>query len=343
MKTLVFLILVINCISLPFDVVNDREHYLKLETVEQVTELLKASDLKTGFTTSIFVGSTFVNLKKTLELPDSARTDNEENLTEDLSIVMYPEVEINRKTLIFLFALEERRFRARTGGEVRETLNDSQALQLFETIRKNLRSKNYDTAVITLVKELNNFYELGPFWSFIYRNLIGLFFIALFALVFVWFAIKECLIKRQLKSFKSKIDKLTELSKTYENRSFVSEVCVICLENFGMLENSPSLITLECGHRFHGTCIDQWTDKASSCPTCRNKIDCIEEKAFYVNVGTFQLSMYPYVRDNYTFNWNDGFISYNLYRNSSSSGSGSYSGNSGGFSFGGAGGASGGW
>ena len=337
-----FLILACSCFAAHFKVVNDREHYLKAETIDKVTDLLKTSDLKTGFNTSIFVGSTFVNLKNTLGLSESVRTDNEENLTEDLSIQIYPELEANRKSLIFLFALEERRFRARTGGEVRETLGDNDALSLFDSVKRHLKNKDYDEAINTLVKELDDFYELGPFWSLIYKHMVGLAIIFLFILVCVWFAIKECLISRQLTKFKTKIERLKELSKKYESKAFVNEVCVICLEAYGKAENS-SLITLECGHRFHGECINEWTGKAHTCPTCRHKIDGLDKAEVFSNIGAFQISMYPYVRDNYSFSFLDEDRSYTLTRNSSSSETGSYAGNSSSSSYGGSGGASGGW
>jgi hypothetical protein len=44
--------------------------------------------------------------------------------------------------------------------------------------------------------------------------------------------------------------------------------CVICMENIEEGDHSQ----LECGHRFHITCIDRWTEVNPTCPTCRHRL-----------------------------------------------------------------------
>ena len=46
------------------------------------------------------------------------------------------------------------------------------------------------------------------------------------------------------------------------------EQCAVCLENLG----NQNVTTLECGHRFHYTCIQHWHRDHSNCPCCRQNI-----------------------------------------------------------------------
>eukprot|EP00088_Acartia_fossae_P048363 TRINITY_DN5275_c0_g1_i6.p1 TRINITY_DN5275_c0_g1~~TRINITY_DN5275_c0_g1_i6.p1 ORF type:complete len:339 (-),score=39.62 TRINITY_DN5275_c0_g1_i6:254-1270(-) len=42
--------------------------------------------------------------------------------------------------------------------------------------------------------------------------------------------------------------------------------CVICLEVIGARDD---IMSLACGHLYHGTCIQEWLDTCKDCPTCR--------------------------------------------------------------------------
>lgn len=42
--------------------------------------------------------------------------------------------------------------------------------------------------------------------------------------------------------------------------------CSVCLADF---EQGDSLRTLECGHRFHLSCVDQWLFQSGQCPVCK--------------------------------------------------------------------------
>ena len=44
--------------------------------------------------------------------------------------------------------------------------------------------------------------------------------------------------------------------------------CAVCLENLG----PHNITTLECGHRFHYTCIQHWHREHSNCPCCRANV-----------------------------------------------------------------------
>lgn len=46
--------------------------------------------------------------------------------------------------------------------------------------------------------------------------------------------------------------------------------CVICQEECTAVEEDPTCITIECGHRFHCRCLLHWTRMGNmSCPLCR--------------------------------------------------------------------------
>ena len=79
--------------------------------------------------------------------------------------------------------------------------------------------------------------------------------------------IKEILYKKPNKSkyleYLGKYNKLTKKEKSFD--------CPICFEDVG--ENKAYRI-LECGHKFHKTCIDKWlyNVEKSSCPMCRKEL-----------------------------------------------------------------------
>lgn len=45
--------------------------------------------------------------------------------------------------------------------------------------------------------------------------------------------------------------------------------CSVCLADF---EQGDSLRTLECGHRFHVGCVDQWLFQSGQCPVCKKTV-----------------------------------------------------------------------
>lgn len=51
-----------------------------------------------------------------------------------------------------------------------------------------------------------------------------------------------------------------------------NDICSICLENIINKEVIPNnIILLQCGHRFHKDCINEWHKIKTDCPECRNK------------------------------------------------------------------------
>jgi hypothetical protein len=45
--------------------------------------------------------------------------------------------------------------------------------------------------------------------------------------------------------------------------------CSVCLMDF---EPGDSLRTMECSHRFHMACVDQWLAQSGQCPVCKKPV-----------------------------------------------------------------------
>jgi hypothetical protein len=68
---------------------------------------------------------------------------------------------------------------------------------------------------------------------------------------------------------KDKIDKIP--NKPFRKALFDDNIqCIICMDGF----NENELVKqLNCGHIFHGDCIDHWLEQQKTCPFCKN--ECI--------------------------------------------------------------------
>jgi len=60
-----------------------------------------------------------------------------------------------------------------------------------------------------------------------------------------------------------------ECLKAYQNGDEVVKECSICLLELRTLKESHYL---NCGHRFHQTCIKDWLSRQNSCPVCRETV-----------------------------------------------------------------------
>lgn len=59
-----------------------------------------------------------------------------------------------------------------------------------------------------------------------------------------------------------------------DSSTYLEEQCPICINNY---ELGEQLRILECKHCFHISCIDEWLQKKSTCPLCRqNTTDTIQ-------------------------------------------------------------------
>lgn len=53
------------------------------------------------------------------------------------------------------------------------------------------------------------------------------------------------------------------------NSKDAQDQCSVCLMDF---EHGDSLRTLECAHRFHMACVDQWLAQSGQCPVCKKQV-----------------------------------------------------------------------
>jgi hypothetical protein len=67
----------------------------------------------------------------------------------------------------------------------------------------------------------------------------------------------------------SVVDEVTSVI-TYEGKGDQpSESCSVCLEDF---KRGDTLRKLQCGHRFHVMCVDQWLSQSGQCPVCKHQV-----------------------------------------------------------------------
>lgn len=62
---------------------------------------------------------------------------------------------------------------------------------------------------------------------------------------------------------------LKDLGAVYEMQDRTKEECFICSQNF---QASYQSRTLQCKHKFHRVCLEQWLNKNKSCPLCRTPV-----------------------------------------------------------------------
>ena len=57
-----------------------------------------------------------------------------------------------------------------------------------------------------------------------------------------------------------------------ETQNGGQNICPVCLDTIIDNQNSK---TLHCGHTFHSTCIDEWTNIRQVCPVCRERVHVV--------------------------------------------------------------------
>jgi hypothetical protein len=88
--------------------------------------------------------------------------------------------------------------------------------------------------------------------------------------------------KRQKSELSSSDKPLSEKTSQNNKKHKASEECAVCLNE---MTKGQKIKKLDCGHKFHKTCIDTWIRINKSCPYCREKIITNERILRYVPVG----------------------------------------------------------
>eukprot|EP00493_Phyllostaurus_siculus_P003246 UN03260 len=60
-----------------------------------------------------------------------------------------------------------------------------------------------------------------------------------------------------------------EMRDTKEENIFGLEQCVICLNDY---ESDDQVRRPRCGHVFHAACIEEWFERSSACPLCKDDL-----------------------------------------------------------------------
>lgn len=85
--------------------------------------------------------------------------------------------------------------------------------------------------------------------------------------------------------------------------SEADNTCVICFDTISILSNKnynkpKKMMTLDCNHKFHINCIEEWVAKSNTCPICRSPIKKEEDnrELQYTNI---QVQQNPPIQEHY--------------------------------------------
>ena len=274
----------------------DPENYLKNGNISKIQDKMKLIYDKYNISTYIIlishleiienIDSTEFNyeVKRFASYFNFILHKNYENFKDDMSITT-------------VFFIKEHKMRMRTGYSVKSIISDQDALDILKKRRTNLRSEKYYDVVNDLLFDIYKvYYEY-------YDNLLDkrkdiLLFFGVLIMIIITFCIiyllikndskktqyhyqkKESLIKKKEKK-EEKVKEFLNKNKDKEIKAIFNDSCVICLEEFQKeIESSENndikkeeekTKVLECGHKFHEKCINEWMKKQNKCPICRNE------------------------------------------------------------------------
>ena len=177
----------------------------------------------------------------------------------------FPTVNISN-SIISVFSIKDRKMRIRTGTILKNTISDSNCLLILNNRKYELRKGNYNKVTLDLINDINLAYN-SKLTLFTSQIIIILIIISIIIIVSI---IICCIIQNKNSKEEEQLDKIRDyLKKVKTNKKFVSESCVICLEEFNNVDNVSSL---PCGHQFHTKCITEWMLKSKTCPLCKKEI-----------------------------------------------------------------------
>ena len=226
-------------------------------------------------------------------------------------------------SMTLIFAINDRKMRINTGKNARLEFSGYGRQRLLDNIKPELRKKNYNKAFNII---LNN---IADYENFMYRHyfliiaIIAIFF--LFFCIGTWVGVKKDKEKNFANNKISKINNMVvELHKNDKNvKDIVNENCVICLENFNKnkekneglktpllnYSEDTQIINLNCGHKFHVSCINKWKEIEKECPLCLEKVrDNDSPQGFSAKVYNIQRTCHPNLKAE-KINMNGGILS----------------------------------
>ena len=221
-----------------------------------------------------------------------------ESFVDKLNYLIYKDHEDYNEntTLSVVFFIKDRRMRFRTPKNLRKIFTISEALNILNRRKKDLKNNNFQEVANGVAKDIYNVYIRKTEMS--YSDLILIYFylyfkrmfftilliIGISLLIFLFSLLNRKQSSKQEDKVKVFLDKLKKRNNAKE---IFAESCIICLEEFKTNEDlkkieisedkelleKEEVIVLECGHKFHRKCISDWLKRDESCPFCRMKFD----------------------------------------------------------------------
>jgi len=164
-------------------------------------------------------------------------------------------------------SVQDRHVYIATGRGAKEHIPDKELIYVIQRMKPLLRNQQYaeaieqsisDIAIILSGKSIRTFWEkYGPY------ILVG-------SIVGIW-ACMFCYSKRKASRYNRARCALKQLDLE-RKQPYEALSCPICLETFKDTSHLSTKL-LPCGHTFHETCVNTWTEQRHSCPICRKSIE----------------------------------------------------------------------
>ena len=185
-------------------------------------------------------------------------------------------------TLTAVFFIKDRKMRIRTTKALRQIITDDDALSILNRRKRDLKNENYSEVANGLMMDIFKTYTRNIEGS---NNSTILFLTILFIIgvsLLIYLANRE-----QPSQQEDKVKLFLDKCKNRKNpKEIFTESCIICLEDFKSNDELHTLESinkqafekvetsiLECGHKFHRKCIEDWLKKETNCPICRMKFN----------------------------------------------------------------------
>ena len=179
--------------------------------------------------------------------------------------------------------------RIRTSKNLRDILSDYDCLNILNRRKNDLKNNNYQQVVNGLMKDILYTYK-SNFENKDNNNIDSNVIIFTIIFIVIVVIVSSALLNKAKEQPSRQEDKVKVFLDKLKNRSnpkeIFSESCIICLGDFLSKEKIKELekndknqyekeetIVLECGHKFHRKCIEDWLKKQESCPFCRMKFE----------------------------------------------------------------------
>jgi uncharacterized membrane protein YgcG len=296
----------------------DPEGYVQSEEIiREIKKTIESIYFEKKYETKVFIISEMSTKYKHYYSKDISLFMN------DLTYLIFKgDKTLDADSCFILFSINDKLMRIRTGENANYYISDLLSEKYLNSIKSEMRSKDYGAAAKKLVDEiLDRVINGNPQFERILAWIIIIIIVIAGCIIFIFSSIvqnRKYYLTPTAQERLLKIKVLSEENRT--NKDIVQTTCVICLEdlkssdyvgNSSVGDKTVSLCeisTLECGHSFHTSCIATWMDKSNKCPTCRHQID--EEgnsRRIAEGLVLVQTAYHPNLA-NYTFNHTNGFI-----------------------------------